>query len=215
MPIVSLMLLKPYAQRIGRTRWTVKFGPGVNILIGPNGSGKSTILEAIRTEILTKEKKDEWGTKLKDQTRHAKHVFEGKPMEVFAFDFEKQNPRVDKGRGFIDSMDDIRKMSMRWKYAMTSHGECTKDVLKEMDAKLAKAKSPCFVMLDEPEQALDLDGMRELHRILMSHPVQAVVATHHPFLMAERTFHAIETCKGYRAEVMTALLKVADAWRTP
>jgi predicted ATPase len=212
-PIVSLTLLKPYASRIGRTRWTVKFAPGVNVLVGPNGSGKSTILEAIRKEILTKEKKDEYGHKLKDQKRHATHVFEGKPMEVFAFDFEKQNPRVDKGNGWLESIEDIRKMSMRWKYASTSHGECTKDILKELDAKLTKAKDPCFVMMDEPEQALDLNGMRELHRILSGHTVQAVVATHHPFLMADRGFHAIETWPHYREEVMEALLEVADQWR--
>lgn len=213
MPIVSLTLLKHYAQRIGRTRWTVKFGPGVNVLIGPNGSGKSTILEAIREEILTKEKKDEWGHKRKDQKRQATHVFEGEPMEVFAFDFEKQNPRVDKGNGWLESLDDMRRMSMRWKYAMTSHGECTKDVLKELEAKLSKAAKPCFVMMDEPEQALDLNGMRTLHTILTSNRVQAVVATHHPFLMADRSFNAIETWPHYREEVMVALLEVADQWR--
>jgi len=207
MPLTKLILHKRYAERIGKKRWTLRFAPGVNLLIGPNGSGKSTVVECLREEVLVKEKRDRWGGLKRDQKRYATWDFDGGPMPIFYFDFEKDNPRV----GEIGSLEDfgaIKRMSMSWKYKALSHGQFTKDVLKELETKASNGKMP-FVVMDEPEQALDLDGLRQLHRVLTVIPMQGVVATHHPFLIADPSFNCIETRAGYRDEVLAALRNVA------
>lgn len=208
MPLTKLILHKRYADRIGKQRWTLRFEPGVNLLIGPNGSGKSTVIECLQREVLVKEKKDRWGHKERDQKRYATYDFEGDPMPIFYFDFEKDNPRVGE-IGSLEDLGAIKRMSMSWKYKALSHGQFTKDVLKELQAKASTGRRP-FVVMDEPEQALDLDGLRDLHKILTTIPMQAVVATHHPFIIADPTFNCIETRPGYRDEVMAALVACVD-----
>lgn len=211
MPLDKLILHQEYAQRFGRRTITLHFKPGVNLLVGPNGSGKSTIIECLRHEVLVKEKRDEWGEKKKVQKRHAKWTFTGVPLDVLYFDFEKDNPRIGRGDGTM-SMQDLRRMQMRWRYSSRSHGEFTRDVLKDMDAKIDKHKGRVFIVLDEPEQALDLDGIRMLHSILTKRttyaPRQAVIATHHPFLMADPSVNVIEMKEGYRQDVLDAIVAI-------
>lgn len=209
-----LVLHKEYAQRVGKTRWTVWFEPGVNLLVGPNGSGKSTVIECLRKEVLVKEKKDKWGTKLRDQKRHATwHLYPGgEDLHILYFDFEKDNPRVGESGSLMD-LASFRRMDMKWRYAMKSHGQFTRDVLAEFEEKRAKTKGRVFVVMDEPEQALDLDGLRKLHASLTGkkgrHPVtQAIIATHHPFLMADAAFNIIETDPGYHKYMMQAMKTV-------
>lgn len=209
MPLTKLILHKRYAGRIDKARWTLRFEPGVNLLIGPNGSGKSTVIECLKREVLVAKKKDRWGYDEKDQKRYATWYIEGPPMPIFYFDFEKDNPRV----GDIGSLDDItafKRMSMKWTYESKSHGQFTRDVLKELEEKASKDGRTAFVVMDEPEQALDLDNLRALHRILTTVPMQAVVATHCPFLIADPSFNCIETRPGYRDEVMAALVACVD-----
>jgi len=68
--ISELIMLDHYAKRLNKDR-VFNFKYGVNIIAGPNGSGKSTIIECLRKEVFISVKKDEWGQKLKDQTRFA------------------------------------------------------------------------------------------------------------------------------------------------
>jgi len=210
----KLTIFGHYAKRLGRSRITLRFKPGVTLLVGPNGSGKSTVIECLRREVLAKVKTNEWGDRAKDQKRYASWDVVGEtPLPPFYFDFEKDNPRVGGSDGTM-SLADIRRMQMRWKYAGRSHGQFTKDVLAELESKLISKKGLAFVLIDEPEQALDLEGMRGLHSILRRTDLaQAIVATHHPFLIAEPAFNCVEMRAGYRNEVVDSILKAADFWR--
>lgn len=211
-----LIIHKEYAQRIHKVRWTVWFEPGVNLLVGPNGSGKSTVLECLRHEVLIKEKKDPWGAKSRDQVRHASWALwpGGEDLRIMVFDFEKDNPRVGESGSLMD-LASFRHMAMKWRYAVKSHGEFTRDVLQELEEKRAKYKGRLFVVMDEPEQALDLEGLRMLHKVLTGRGkryrvAQAIVATHHPFLMADPSFNIIETEPGYHKHMMQAMKKAAQ-----
>lgn len=212
MPLDKLIIHRQYAERLKKRTLTLRFKPGINLLIGPNGSGKSTIVECIRKEVLPKkkEKDDPWSKK--EPERHATWTFTGKPLAVLVFDFEKDNPRLS-GPGWIDDLSSIRRMQMHWTYKAKSHGEFTRDVLQELDLKLMAAKGKMFVLMDEPEQALDLGGMRLLHHYLAKrrHAIaQAIIATHHPFLIADPTFNVIEMKKSYRGEILRAIKSVAE-----
>jgi predicted ATPase len=202
-----LTIFGDYAERLGRRRLTIRLKPGVNLLVGPNGSGKSTIIDCLRWEVLAKEKKDELGGKLKNQRRYASWDYKGPPLGVLYFDFEKDNPRVSSP-SFIDDLASIRRMQRGWFYKKKSHGEFTRDVLADLDTRVLKANGKRFVVIDEPEQALDLGGMRLLHELLARPKpalAQAVIATHHPFLMASPAFNIVELKKGYHREMMMAL----------
>jgi predicted ATPase len=171
------------AQRMGRKKgkYEVKFLPGVNVLVGPNGSGKSTVLAAVRRKI--------------EHTRDKLEEIEIKsaPGPCRVLDFEKDNPRTKsyfEGGGGIG----FQVSSM-----FSSHGEVTKAILKELD-------SPTFtgacVLLDEPEAALDMEGIQLLVRMVLACPAhQLIVATHCPVLILHPQVHVVELRRGYRKRV--------------
>lgn len=166
----------------GRT--SVKFKPGTNILIGPNGSGKSTILTVINQKrSFTKEKEIE--IKLKNQQR----------FEFYYFDFEKQNPRsasklFEDGGGYFQLASHF-----------LSHGETVKHLHEFLlDSKV----KGCLTLLDEPEQALDLDGVDVLMSYLQkTEATQVIIATHAMSLILNPEYNVIELEENYCKKVYT------------
>ena len=157
------------------------FEPGPNLLIGPNGSGKSTLFE-----ILTHKPKD--AQKLADIT-----IAKG---NFFAFDFEKQNPRK---KNYFDHPADVL---MRFK----SHGESNKAILGMLKTDECK---DCILFLDEPEQALDVQGITDFIKIVkITQASQIIIITHHPFLIMNPIFNIVELVDGYYDTVINYATKL-------
>jgi predicted ATPase len=168
----------PFLKRVAKA--DLSFKPGINLLVGPNGSGKSTILKLLRR-------------------RHPEvtYTFHGR-IETRAFDFEKDNPR---GKGSLGRDNDSFHLGLAM--MLSSHGEAVKAILSYL-------KNPevegLLLLLDEPEQALDLTGLQELVEILKTTPAhQAIVVTHSPFLMLQPGFNVVEMEDGYRYRVRKGL----------
>ena len=157
------------------------FKPGVNLLVGPNGSGKSSIIDAIVCKQFEREK-DKIEIKTTCEFNYMK------------FDFEKDNLRT---RRTVESMGQILSF---WK----SHGETVKALLGELQSNIS------VFLLDEPEQALDIDGIEYLLECLhKTKSPQVIIATHSPVLILCPDFHIIELVKGYRERVRKNILALA------
>jgi predicted ATPase len=179
--ILKIELGPKISKRVSR-RKTISFEPGINLLIGPNGSGKSTILRSIR----------DW----KREKPFPKVSYN--PGRLFSFDFEKDNPRT---KGHFGNDFEFQVASM-----FSSHGETTKGLLHFLVD--SKSENAVF-LLDEPEQALDIDGLNNLVSDLkISSASQIIIATHSPFLILQKEFHVIEIIKGYRKKIRDALLQL-------
>jgi predicted ATPase len=141
-------------------------------LCGPNGSGKSTVIEAIETFIHGSSrvfKQDEW-------TRDtAPVILEGGAQAVFIWSMEKNNPRTLTGYDVPTALV-ARKI---WAEER-SHGQSNFSTLQEV------FDNPNFdvMVLDEPESALDLDGLLWLREKLMSTDKQVILATHNVILLS-------------------------------
>lgn len=140
----------------------------VTMLAGPNGSGKSTVLDALQELVLNPMKK-EW-------TRaNAPILVDGDCQAVFCLNFEKDNPRTAdsrhlKGEAFGDAL--ISRFR--------SHGQSNYQMLR---GSLASDMFDVMV-LDEPECALDLDGLLMLRTELLKTEKQIIMATHSPMLLS-------------------------------
>lgn len=201
--LMSLTVRGHWAKRVHRRVIHFTFERGVTLLIGPNGSGKSTVLECLRSDMLAKD-----GPR-KKADRASEWLIKGQPLKVMNIDFEQDNPRVNKG-GIMD-LADIVRMQRHFTTRGMSHGEVTRKILAEFDTKL-ESDTGYFVMFDEPEQALDLGGLRLLHQYLVKKRKkwhQMLISTHHPFLIAEPRFNIIEMVPGYRKEVLKALYEAS------
>jgi predicted ATPase len=105
------------------------------------------------------------------------------PGPYYFFDFEKHNPRQKR---YIESGFDVVSH-------MKSHGEVNRLVIDKM----SEAKD-CLFLLDEPEQALDLDGIIELLNIVRdSGASQIIIVTHSPLIILSGLFHIVELEDGY------------------
>ena len=161
------------SQRIPRRY--IAFKEGVNLLIGPNGSGKSAVLKNIVFPA-PHDKKN--------------FIIDAEPGKFFAFDFEHDNPRI---QGYIESASQVSSL-------FASHGETNRAVL---DVLRQKAVRNCIVMLDEPEQALDVDAISNLVNILKESPAsQIILATHCPTLIIDPDFNIIELEDDYKKKVI-------------
>lgn len=160
----------------------VCFQPGVNLLIGPNGSGKSTICRSI------------------SKKPHSPDVsFEVSSGKILFFDFERDNPRL---KHWVDSAADIA-------VRMMSHGQVVRELIKKLaDAEDIKDQA---IIIDEPEAALDIDGIEGLIQALKTSVAhQIIVATHCPFLILRPEFHCVELVEGFREHVKTQVRKLAQ-----
>ena len=185
--ITSITLTKKYAERVGAKRSkTFKFRPGINLLVGPNGSGKSTIFEALQEAARGgKGREPPDGIRVKTSDRISTHFF----------DFEKSNVRtlghfLDSGAGMMF------QLSSKFK----SHGEVNRVMARDL-LETEMVNDGC-VMLDEPDQALDHDGVVHLLAWLKACKAkQVIAAVHHPFIVLQRDLYVIEMRKGFRADM--------------
>ena len=160
-------------------RHNIDFVPGVNLLIGPNGSGKSSLLSQIK----------------KSERRSEGDVVIKADAGVFmAFDFEKDNTRTKHPNLLPSSMYEVGIVTR-----FISHGETVKMVLENLTSEDAVGK---MLLLDEPEQALDVDGLLTLVDQLRNTTAnQVIVATHSPTLILQPEFNVIELVEGYRQKI--------------
>jgi len=165
-------------KRIKKHNLVFKSGP--NLLIGPNGSGKSTLFELLTVNP-------------KCTHKSADVVISG--GNFFAFDFEKHNPRK---KSYFDNPSDI---VMRFK----SHGESNKAILDMLKTDSCK---DYIVLLDEPEQALDVKGIANFRKIVQKTKAsQMIIITHHPFLIMDPIFNIVELVDGYYDDVVNYAAK--------
>lgn len=170
--IRSIKLTGHWAKRVGAVRSrTLKFHPGVNVLVGPNGGGKSSVLRAIAAAV---EKPD----------RFAHLVLDGDRRNVRSFDFEFDNPRLKPARG------ECAKFRLWAKFA--AHGEVNRAIIRDLE-------SGGVLLLDEPDQSLDINGVVELVKELTAgYFEQAIISAHHPLILLQCSeFHFIELRSGY------------------
>jgi predicted ATPase len=171
-----------------------EFKPGINLLVGANGSGKSSLLHALRPKNMD--------AKLCDLELDRSKV--AHPRLLF-FDFEKDNPRT-KSLTLLqaDGLENFSRFSALFESKFLSHGESSRKLLRSL---AAETKAEDIVVLDEPEQALDFEGLQLLKAVLAELPTpQVIIATHSPFLILEPSYHAIELTPGYRETVRSSLL---------
>jgi predicted ATPase len=200
----------PFAKKMWSARFKdFDFKPGVNILCGPNGSGKSTILKALFPK--PKKNKDEFSFDMGNleesifmDTMKVK-VWGTSGALVRRFDFEMNNPRVHRGMGMMEMTDFIRHASAG-KARQMSHGEAQKALFDAMLTNEATKSS--ILLLDEPEQALDLDGITKLLTILRKTRRQYIISTHSPFLVLEKKFNILELKYRYVHELRAAYKKL-------
>lgn len=140
----------------------------VTMLAGPNGAGKSTVLDALQELILNPSRK-QW-------TRESAPILvEGDCKAVYCLNFEKDNPRTVDPQ-YLPGASYGAALLSRFK----SHGQSNYKLLCEsFDSDLFDV-----MVLDEPECALDLDGLITLRQRLMSTSKQIILATHSPMLLS-------------------------------
>ena len=156
----------------------VHFSPGVNLLVGPNGSGKSTIIRVIRDA--------DW----EERTGSEVHRDGDRGVEWVAFDGEQDNPRFKRGSGPLQFVDHVG-----------SHGQVQRRVFQFLDERL---KPGMLVLMDEPEAALDIDGVNFLRSIIAKRrDLQWIIATHHPMLWKIPSARLVELHPGHVQRVMT------------
>lgn len=149
----------------------------VTLLAGPNGSGKSTALDALRDLV--------FGHGRTWQGHDIPVQVEGTCQALFFLSSEFDNPRLHSLRG----PDGRPKHTQRFTPIETircldagemSHGQSN---YREMEGAFTDDRFDVVVM-DEPENALDLDGLGWLASQIRTTEKQVIVATHNPILLS-------------------------------
>lgn len=175
----SLHLCDTHRWRVRRYR-TLRFQPGLNLLIGPNGTGKSTILRAIAECPDCQRREDE----------RTNYMF---------FDSESMNPkRTDR------PIRNTTEMKLHLRSLFSSHGE----ILQAAFSTLRLEPATCL-LFDEPEAGQDFDHVLALRAAMdraIARGVQVIAATHE-VLFWERA-HILELRRNYRPRITQALCRM-------
>ena len=195
--LAGITLSGKWAKRFGsEDPRSFEFEPGVNLLIGPNGSGKSSILAAVM-DAAGQSRRGEEKTGIDVRLVAGKGKF-----TVKKFDFEKQNPRVQSSLFGDEGAFMFQVGSM-----FRSHGEANRALGSGLLA--LDGVRDALILFDEPDQALDFDGVGELIEALKKCPArQVLVAVHHPRIICLEDFNCIEMVKGYRDKVRLEMLRI-------
>ena len=187
---------------VATKRLDFTFEKHVNILCGPNGSGKSTLLACVfpgNTSIWSK------AISIPNRDKQVRISLGSGGRMVRKFDFEFDNPR-NKSFGHEAIMGNIGLAGAIHSASKMSHGQAMKKLIDSLlDA--ASIKGAC-ILLDEPEQALDCEGLLHLRDRLKTLRNQFVIATHAPALILEPTFNVVEMVEGYKRRVLEAAADV-------
>lgn len=149
----------------------------ITLLAGPNGSGKSTALDALRELV--------FGHGHTWQGHDIPVQVEGTCQALFFLSSELDNPRLLSLRGpdgrpkhaqLFTPPEAIRCMDAR----EMSHGQSN---YRELEGTFTDDRFDVVVM-DEPENALDLDGLGWLASQICATTKQVIVATHNPILLS-------------------------------
>lgn len=196
MAIISKIDLKDQTSRqIAKLEYTLF--SGLNILIGPNGSGKSTILDIIsgRCKSLNFEKA-------------ITYIGENK---IYHFDFEKDNTRIKQEPS--DKISPMVSVLGKW----VSHGQFNKKVI---EALLTKDVEHSLILMDEPEQSLDIENLlflkQVVNELLEAKQVdQIIISTHSPVLIfGNKKACLLETVDGYYDKVRKTIFNEVMKYST-
>lgn len=176
----------------GHTR--IEFASGINVLVGPNGSGKSTILSSLLKA----------GTGNKNPDFKIETDGAGK---VIHFDTERGNPRT--ANRLRDDSGIYAQVAMMF----SSHGQSVRPIVTRglTEAIDKNDGSNTLALIDEPEAAMDIDGVdafiQTLCKLLEEKPVQFVVASHSPLIWRTPKANVIELVPGYINRAMARFLE--------
>jgi predicted ATPase len=113
------------------------------------------------------------------------------------YDFERDNVRTKSSFG--------ENVFFEVAARFASHGEVVRSVLSSLGHDDGLTEDYVF-LLDEPDQALDFAGVRDLIVVLWEmKPGQIIVAAHHPLVLFERKFNVVEMAPGFLAGVRKSL----------
>lgn len=160
------------AHRCFAARRTLRFEPGVNLLVGDQGTGKSTLIGLLRQ--IASERDYE-----RERAKQIISVELARPGPVWAFDFESDNPRTRSAFG-----DDVR---FQIAAMFASHGQTALPLLERLLA--GEQAHTGLVILDEPDTALSPRSARRLVALLDAHAAaggQSIVAVHNPLVIASQ-----------------------------
>lgn len=161
-PLKQITFLKDW--RCYKAGQQIQFEAGLNMLVGDQGSGKSSLLTLLRS--MAGAKGLDWQAIIKPKVSK---------VQVFSFDFEKENPRI-KGE-LLDNVDTGVQLALR----LSSHGEAAKAIMKAI---VTEGKRGLF-LIDEPDMALSPRSVVELRKTLLGLAVhsQVIVSAHNPILI--------------------------------